>query len=388
MALRWPDRAASRHGAASAVAERAGGSLLSGRLPRGRWRAWLERRVPARRSVRLDQRNVFIFPPRTGFAFLLLVVLLILAAINYQNALVFALAFLLASLFAVTIGHSFRNLAGLEFEAAGAEPAFVGEHALFRIRVSRRGARQHHAVRIGWPGETIQALDLDEETELRVRVPLLAQRRGWLDPGRLRVETTWPLGLLRAWTWLDLDQRALVYPRPVAGAALNHGDATAREGEELVRGGAEDFLGLREYRPGDPLKHVAWKSYAREGVLLVKEFGGYADRRLWLDWDALPGVDTETRLGMLCWWVLELEDRGEEYGLRLPEVTIDPAHGPTHRATILRALALFGVPDPAVAGTVGEAGAATDTDAGTGTGTATDTDTGTGGTAGPGARAA
>lgn len=344
MALRWPDRSARRRKAAGVAPDRSGESLLSGSLPQGRWRIWLDRRVPARRSVRLDQGNIFIFPPRTGFAFLLLVVLLILAAINYQNALVFALAFLLSSLFAVTIGHTFRNLAGLELEAAGAAPVFVGEHALFRIRISRRGGRHHHSVRIGWPGETVQMLDLDDETELRVRVPITAARRGWLDPGRLRVESSWPLGLLRAWTWLDLDQRALVYPAPIPGAALAGSDVSAETGEELVRGGAEDFLGLREYRPGDPLKHVAWKNYAREGQLLVKEFGGYADRRQWLDWDALPGVDTETRLALLCWWVLELDGRGEAYGLRLPGTTIEPGQGPAHREAVLRALALFGLP--------------------------------------------
>lgn len=322
-------------------------SLLDGALPTGRWRAWLDRRVPPRRIVRLTQKNVFIFPPQSGLGFVLLVVLLVLGAINYQNSLVFALAFLLASLFAVTIGHTFRNLAGLEIEAAGAAPVFVGEHALFTLRIARTGSRRHHAVRIGAPGETVQLFDLDEETELRIRVPVLADHRGWLDPGRLRIETTWPLGLLRAWTWIDADQRALVYPRPLAGGPPATAEIASGEGDIVVRGGSEDFLGLREYRPGDPLKHVAWKSYAREGELLVKDFGGYADRRLWLDWDALPGVDTETRLSRLCAWTLELDAAGDEYGLRLPGAEVPPGRGPEHRGRVLRALALHGVPDPA-----------------------------------------
>ncbi|HSG87884.1 MAG TPA: DUF58 domain-containing protein [Pseudomonadales bacterium] len=321
------------------------GSLLGGSLPAGRWRAWLDRRVPPRRVIRLHQGNVFIFPPQTGLGFLLLVILLILAAINYQNSLVFGLAFLLASLFAVTIGHTFRNLGGLEIEAAGVEPVFAGEHALFRIRIARRGNRHYHAVRVGWPGEAVQSLDLDEETELRVRVPVAADHRGWLDPGRMRVETTWPLGLLRAWTWIDLRQRVLVYPRPIAGGVAASSDQATGDGDVVVRGGSEDFLGLREYRAGDPLKHVAWKSYAREGEMMLKEFGAYADRRLWLDWDAMPGVDTETRLSMLCHQALELDRHGEEFGLRLPGGTLEPGQGPVHRSAVLRALALHGIAD-------------------------------------------
>ena len=37
-------------------------------------------------------------------------------------------------------------------------------------------------------------------------------------------------------------------------------------------GDSEEFIGLREYRPGDPLQRVHWKSYARTGVPIVKEF--------------------------------------------------------------------------------------------------------------------
>jgi uncharacterized protein (DUF58 family) len=335
------------------------GLAISGDLPQGRWRAWLDRRVPPRRIVRLTQKNVFIFPPQSGLAFVLLVVLLILGAINYQNSLVFALAFLLASLFAVTIGHTFRNLAGLEVEAAGVEPVFVGEHAVFTLRLARTGPRRHHAVRIGFPGEAAQLVDLDEETELRVRVPVLATHRGWFHPGRLRIETTWPLGLLRAWTWIDADQHALVWPRPLPGGTPAQAEVASGEGDVVVRSGNEDFLGLREYRPGDPLKHVAWKTFAREGELLVKDFGGYADRRLWLDWDALPGVDTETRLSRLTAWSLELDAAGDEFGLRLPGGEVPPGRGPAHREAVLRALALHGLA-PAGAAASGDAARAAD----------------------------
>ncbi|MEE9254876.1 MAG: hypothetical protein V3U43_08070, partial [Pseudomonadales bacterium] len=67
-----------------------------------RWlKSWLDRRFPPSRTVTLDRRNVFIFPTREGFAFGLLLLLLLLGAINYQNTLVFAFAFLLASLFVI-----------------------------------------------------------------------------------------------------------------------------------------------------------------------------------------------------------------------------------------------------------------------------------------------
>lgn len=348
---------AANTGAAAVRAEagRAPGRVVDNRFmparPGGRWRAWLNRRVPPRSRVQLHRGNVFIFPSRTGFAFLGLVGLLILAAINYENAMVFGLAFLLASTFALAIGHTYRNLAGLTLEAAGVRPVFAGEHAEFAVRLERDKGRAHHALWLGWPDEIAQNVDLDEEVQRQVHIPALAARRGWLDPGRMRLETTWPLGLLRAWTWLDLSQAALVYPRPLHAGLPRRVPLAGGEGREIVGDGQDDFVGLRPYRPGDSLKHIAWKSFAQEGEVMVKEFGGQADRRLWLDWEALPGMGNEDRLSTLCGWALSCEAAGDEYGLRLPGVEIEPGRGEGHRGRVLRALALHGLPaEPSGAG--------------------------------------
>lgn len=311
------------------------------RPPRGRWRVWLDRRIPPQRCVRLNRGNIFIFPSLAGFAFLGLIALLVLAGINYQNSMVFGLAFLLASTFALTIGHTYRNLAGLEIEAAGVRPVFAGEHAEFAVILRRTSRGSHHALWLGLPGEIPQNVDLDGEQEARVRAPALTQQRGWFDPGRLRLETQWPLGLLRAWTWLDLDQAALVYPRPRAVGPPRRAALASGEGDELLSEGNDDFVGLRPYRPGDALKHVAWKSFAREGELMVKEYAGHADRRLWLEWDAVPGLDSEARLSVLTGWVVACAAQRDAYGLRLPGVEIAPGAGEEHRARLLRTLALF-----------------------------------------------
>lgn len=311
-----------------------------GPAPRGRAGRWLARRIPRRGRVRLDQRSIFIFPPAAGFAFTALLLVLLLTAINYQNALVFALAFLLGSLFTAAIGHTYRNLAGLELAGVGAAPVFAGEHAEFRLRV-RGSARGHRALRLGWPGELPVELSVPPSGEVTVCLPFATAARGWCVPGRLRVETRWPLGLLRAWSWVDLDLRALVHPRPLPGAVPAREGVADGEGSG-VAGRGDDFLGLREFRDGDPLKHVAWKAWARGGELRVKTFGGRVDRRHWLELDALPGLDLETRLGRLCARALELERAGEPYGLRLGATALAPATGEAHRAEVLRALALFG----------------------------------------------
>ncbi|MEJ2131071.1 MAG: DUF58 domain-containing protein, partial [Gammaproteobacteria bacterium] len=114
-------------------------------------------------------------------------------------------------------------------------------------------------------------------------------------------------------------------------------------GSALVRDGSDDFVGMREYVPGDSPRQINWKSWARGAGLQVKEFGGYADRRVWLDWDSLAGLDGEMRLSRLCGWALDAARQRVDYGLRLPGLSIEPDQGDRHRDEVLRALALFGL---------------------------------------------
>ena len=286
---------------------------------------------------------MFIFPTREGGVFGVLLLVMTLCAINYQNSLIFALAFLLGSLFVVGILHTFRNLSGLTLTALGSRPAFVGEDVEFSVRLSRADGQPVEALRIGWPHAVMRSVDLVDARSEDVRLYVPATERGWFRPPRLRVESTWPLTMIRAWTWLDLDLVALVYPRPIhTPLRFIAGDGDGDRGEVVVSNGNDDFDTLREYRDGDSPRRIAWKRYAQQGDLVTKTFVGYADQRRWISWDALPGVDTETRLSRLAGWVLAAARQHEPWGLRLPGFELTPGQGERHRDAALRALALYG----------------------------------------------
>lgn len=315
-----------------------------------RFGRWLDRRIPPAREITLSQRNIFIFPTRTGFVFGGLLLLLILAAINYQASLVFSVAFVLGSVFLVTILYTFRNLSGLRLEMAGTRPGFVGEDVEIAIRVVRpsvRGSpavRAREGIRLGFPGALMRWADLHAQEADVVRLYVRAPRRGWLHPGRLLVETFYPLGLLRAWTWVDLDVRALVYPRPLFTDLPAAQSGRRDEGELIDPHGSEDFTDIKAYRPGDPVKHIIWRSYARGDELMVKRYASFLEPRLWLDYDDLPG-DTEERLSRLTGMALEARRLEREFGLRLPGTEIVPALGDAHLEHVLRCLALHALPE-------------------------------------------
>ena len=305
------------------------------------WQRWLQRRIPAARSVTLDQRRIFIFPTRTGFFFLLSLAVMLLAAINYQNNMAFALVFFLFSLSIVAILHTFSNLAGISIDAMRAMPAFAGDSVEFELKLRRTDRRARYLLELGWreqPLITTELVDVDTAT---VRLFHSTVRRGWLRPQRLLVKTIYPLGLLRAWSWIDLDMAAIVYPRAIEGPRPDDEADNTLHGERMRRAGNEDFYDFRRYRPGDNLRHVVWRAYAKGQPLQSKQFAETRLQSHWLRYDALDG-DRERRLSVLCYCVLELHRRGELFGLQLPGQQLQPDGGDEHRERALRLLALFG----------------------------------------------
>ncbi|WP_426417510.1 DUF58 domain-containing protein [Aestuariirhabdus sp. LZHN29] len=313
-------------------------SALGDRLRRS-FNRWINRRIPPQSRVTLNHRRIFIVPTRAGYLFLVLITAVFLAGVNYQNSMSFAVAFLLTSLFIIAIHHTYNNLAGLTLVGLRSGNGHLGDDLPFALELSVSGNPQRYAIELGWPQGVQQSVSLFSNEPRALSLYLPAPRRGYFHPGRLRIQTRYPLGLLVAWSWVDLDLVALVYPRPLA-APLPAGASSSGEGEMMEElAGADDFASVREYRQGDPLNHLAWKQSSRHQQLFTKEFVSARERRLWLDWAVTTGP-VESRLSHLCFWCLQAEREQEDYGLRLPGVELAPSHGRPHLEQCLQALAL------------------------------------------------
>jgi uncharacterized protein (DUF58 family) len=290
--------------------------------------------------VTLGHRNVFIVPNKRGFGLALLLLLQLLASINYNNSLGFILSFLMGSIAMLGAVYGFRNLAGLELRAGRAEPVFAGEAAKFKLFIDNPTQALRIALRVGLRHGPAQALNLLPGENRQAVLSLEAARRGWLDLPTVTLSSVFPLGLFHAWSPLRLKERVLVYPRP-APDSLPFPSSPGGDGGNR-RASADDFHGFQSYQPGDPLRRIHWKGVAKGQGVHVKEYRGEESVQLYLDWAQTPGHDAEARLSRLCRWVLDAEQSGAVYGLRLPGTDIKPASGPGHVRMCLESLALFG----------------------------------------------
>ena len=300
-----------------------------------------------REPIRLGRRRVYILPTRSGMLFALLIAVMLLGSINYNNNLGLAFTFLLIGLALVTILHTHRNLVGLQIRSGHAPPVFAGSMARFDLHLSAPKPPDRMAIAVHARAQppVVNAVAATPGTSATASLSLPAVQRGLLALGRCKVSTDYPLGLFRAWSSVHPDIRCVIYPRPESGPvpapAVAASDSTvSRRGHA----GREDFLGLRAYRPGDSSRHLAWKQAALGSVPYTKQFEGDAGGDSWLDWDQLPGLSPEARLARLCRWVIDSHTAGHRYGLRLPGVCVDMGSGEKHKHRCLEAMARLRLP--------------------------------------------
>jgi len=165
-------------------------------------------------------------------------------------------------------------------------PIFEGDALEMEVGLETTGAPRGPALAAGRVGgEHLRAATgLVPRSGWRHPVDLAAMRRGPVGAQAWVVESSDPVGMFRSRRASDDAEVALVLPRFASLARRPH----ARELEASVAapraGSGTELFGVREYRPGDSLRRIHWRSSARRGELVVREYEP-------------PGVQT---LGIFC----------------------------------------------------------------------------------------
>lgn len=243
-------------------------------------------------------------PPRTlqftreGKYFVGITVGIGLAAVNTGNNLLYLVFGMMLSLIIASGVLSEMSLRGLAMTRL--PPGQVHAGSPYLTGLSLRNGKQR------LPSFSIEAEDLVEGRPIGKRCYFLklpagrTQRtayrhqlaqRGVLRLSGVRLSTKFPFGLFRKSRVLDLGEELVIFPelRRTVPPLLGRDD---RGGEQArpERGRGGDFHGLRSYREGDDLRDIHWRTSARRGRPMVREYDQESARRVTLLLDnGVPG---------------------------------------------------------------------------------------------------
>ena len=307
------------------------------------WAQWLNRRLPPASRVTLAHKSIFILPTGFGLFWIFLVLILFVFGTNYQNNLVIGLSILLLSLFNTCIIYSYRNLAGLTLNASVSPQAYAGETLVFPVKLS--SSQPQFEVLLNYPDNQMKVVKAIGKEPIVSLIPFDNLIRGRISPGRLKIESRYPLGLCRAWSHVNLDNPHIVFAKPlVSHSQLKSIDAdnqniTGDRGMHIP--GVDEFKGLKQHIPGESLRQVAWKQLAQGRGMLSKEFQQPQGEPHWLIIEDLNSPDLEKQLSELTWAIDKMSGRGQVFGLIIGRKKILPSEGDAHRVHCLQELALL-----------------------------------------------
>lgn len=306
-----------------------------------RWLKWLKRRMPVQSQVTLHRRNIFILPSKFGVVFLVLNILLFILGVNYQNNLVIILSSFCFSLFVTTMLFCYQNMAGLLIKPVLRQEYTAGQ--LVSVECHLSSEQDKHAIDLCYQRQPLQSVPLVGK-QTNVALTLHEKKRGVHQLPRLIVVSHYPLGIFRAWSNLEFEQRLIVFPESLPYAeqlsAIEQSDG-AYDSKRTTSG--DSFSGLEPYREGESLKRVAWKQLAQGKGMLTKQFEQTLGEPQWLDIADIDGQNIELKLSYLAYLVNHFSSLSQPFGLLLGAQKLAIGHGNQHRLDALTMLATYGI---------------------------------------------
>jgi uncharacterized protein (DUF58 family) len=183
--------------------------------------------------------------------------------------------------------------------------------------------RDHSTLPVHRVSQVLNALAPKRERHWAVRT--ICRRRGRFTLGPLSLVSGDPMGLFEFRRDLKVSSDIVVYPAMISIPSfapplgqLPGGDAVRQRTHYITT----NVAGVRDYAPGDSFSRIHWRSTARQGRLIVKEFELDPTADIWL----LPDMDAQVQ------YSLPIEEPEPEdpwiailRGHRRPDVEIDPA---------------------------------------------------------------
>jgi uncharacterized protein (DUF58 family) len=306
---------------------------------------WLDGRIKPSKKTSLKKNHIFVFPSLYGWYYISMMVVLFIGGVNYGNSLILGFTFWSCSVFVMNIFHVYFNLRDLSFFGAKSFNGFVGDDALFEVMIENLGRHSRESVSLSFKNNRKIAFNLAGKSSKTICLHAKAVKRGRLNPGKILIESLFPLGLIRGWAWIDLDFESIIYPAPIPchweHAGLEESQENDSSFAKRTKIGTDDFDGLKNFQEGESIKRIDWKHWARTDELYSKVFVNNLHQGFSLRWEDFESQNIETTLSYLTYWVVQLTREGKSFSLELPTLSIESGTGSSHLDQCLNTLALW-----------------------------------------------
>lgn len=306
---------------------------------------YLIKRITYQKQIRLNQRNIYILPTRQGMAFSMLLFLLLVSGINFNNSLIYFLTFLLVSITLSTMFYAHKSLHGLTVYTTDGKDSYCGDYTNPQLNIEIPKTKQWFplSLSIEYQG-TRHIINCYQQAQVSITLRIKATKRGYLKLPVIILSTIFPLGFFRAWSNLKLHNTTIIYPQPIPcqyQAKTQLQNHKQNKITPLIMDN-EDFYGLDNYVYGQSLKKIHWKSTAKHQQWMSKLFEQKTGQQQFsFDINQLTSLpNIESKLSCLSYLLIQAEKNKQLYSLKSDKTFIPSGSGKQHLKKCMRLLAL------------------------------------------------
>ncbi len=302
---------------------------------------------------------------KEGAGFVLLILGVGFGAINTGNNLLYLVLAMCCSFLAVSGILSEITVRKIAVQGTLPPTVYANEFFPLTLKVSNNKKRfASYSFRVALWVERKSAIEIEGDSAFYVfQLPagefaektfmIRAAKRGSLRIRGFQLSTSFPFGFFHKFKHLPGSLETTVFPEIHAIHPPNLSDPSP-EGQGRLRHKGEEVYAVKEYREGDPLSAVHWKSSAKTGDLRVKEFQAGRQQSITIflnlhDPDTgqpVAGPILEERVSEAASLAYHLIRRGEEVRLKTPDHEISYGNSDPHLETIMQFLAFAGLEEP------------------------------------------
>ncbi|MEK2690198.1 DUF58 domain-containing protein [Bdellovibrio sp. GT3] len=290
------------------------------------------------RQSQSKKARTYILPTGFGLAFGLMGLVLFFMAVGYANNLIYIFFFFLISIAVTGMVVTNRNVEAIQFQRILAGDIFSGEDGRVRIQIVNKSSAVSYGIQAVFNRKATEAeaVTVEAEDETALNVHWTAPHRGQQSLPALRIQGSYPFGLLQAWKQIKSPGTVVVYPARKGTVEFPMGS-----GADSVAQSVGLFLNHKQYQSGDPVRRIDWKASARRNEVLIKKFEEPEKPALNFTWEQTESIrDPELRLSQLALWIDQAEAQNYVYSMRLGGVQTPSAKGREHWRRCLEILAL------------------------------------------------
>lgn len=287
----------------------------------------------------MRKRKYFVRITTTGYIYIFVTIVLSVGAVNTANNLLHIVASSMLALMLLSGMSSFLNFFYLQITLIPPEEVFAEMPAPFRLIVNKgRGNSFFLTFETSYGKTKVPFVNGEVETSLWLKFP----KRGTVPLESIKIDSGFPLGFFRRFTFKTVNQEIVVYPNPfpavfplLSGSSSGENEGGSRYGEL-----SDEIKELRSYSHSDPLKWIDWKATARKGTAIVRDFYRLAGDTLIINLASKQSGEREKQLSEAAYIIIEGHRKKLSMGLILPHEQIAPGIGEAHKKRLLKAIAL------------------------------------------------